>query len=449
MAATRLISLHIQKGGTAEQSLQARLDYAMNDLKTEGGELISAHDCNPKTAVQEWLLWRSQYIYRTGSEPRHEVIAYQIRQSFKPGEITPELANRLGHETALRFTGGDFPFIVATHTDKEHIHNHVIFSAISTDCDRRFHDFHRSGLALQKVSDMICLENGLSVIEPKPKSERTKRTEWPKKPKLRDEICADIDAAMERNPKDMDELLRLLMEFRYEVKQQKHVALRKSGQRFIRLDSLADGYKTADLIAELASPRKRKLSLQIDIQKKLQEGKGAGYERWAKVFNLKQAAEALLYLQEHGIDSYEELDALSADAMAQFNALSQEIKACEARLNEIADLKKAITTYSKTRDVYVAYRQSGYSKKYLAEHESEIAMHKAAQAKFDSLGLEKLPRISELSAEYDQVLAKKKAAYSRYKEARRNMGDLLIAKQNVDLLLSDDDGKKRIHEQNR
>lgn len=449
MAATRLISLHIQKGSTIEQSLQARLDYAMNDLKTEGGELISAHDCNPRTTAAEWLLHRSVYQFRTGSEPRHEVIAYQIRQSFKPGEITPELANRLGHELALRFTGGDFPFIVATHTDKKHIHNHVIFSAISTDCDKRFHDFHRSGLALQKVSDMICLENGLSVIEPKPKSVRTRRTEWPKKPKLRDEVCADIDAAMEKNPTDLDDLLRLLMEFGYEVKQQKHIALRKSGQRFIRLDSLANGYKTADLIAELATPRKRKLSLQIDIQKKLQEGKGVGYERWAKVFNLKQAAEALLYLQEHGIDSYEELESLSAEAMEQFHALSLEIKGHEARLNEIADLKKAITTYSKTRDVYVAYRQSGYSKKFLAEHESEINLHKAAKAKFDALGLEKLPRVSELSAEYDLVLAKKKAAYSRYKEVRRDMGDLLITKQNVDLLLSDDSKKTIEHEQKR
>ena len=286
-------------------------------------------------------------------------------------------------------------------------------------------------------------------IEPKPKSERAKRTEWPKKPKLRDEICADIDAAMHKNPKDMDALLRLLMEFGYEVKQQKHIALRKSGQRFIRLDSLVDGYKTADLIAELASPRKRKLSLQIDIQKKLQEGKGVGYERWAKVFNLKQAAEALLYLQEHGIDNYEELAHMSAEAMEQFNVLSQEIKVYEARLNEIADLKKAITTYSKTRDIYVTYRQSGYSKKFLAKYESEINLHKAAKEKFDALGLEKLPRVSELSAEYGLVLAKKKAAYSRYKEVRRDMGDLLIAKQNVDLLLSDDSKKTIEHEQKR
>ena len=189
--------------------------------------------------------------------------------------------------------------------------------------------------------------------------------------------------------------------------------------------------------------------MQIDIQAKIQEGKGAGYERWAKVFNLKQAAEALLYLQEHGIDSYDDLEALSADATEQFNALSQEIKDCEARLNEIADLKKSIINYAKTREVYVAYRKSGYSKKYLSEHEHEISMHKTAKAKFDTLGLKKLPRIKELSDEYGQILAKKKVAYSKYKEARRDMQDLLIAKKNVDMLLSDDTARRLYPEQTR
>ena len=187
----------------------------------------------------------------------------------------------------------------------------------------------------------------------------------------------------------------------------------------------------------------------IDIQAKLQEGKGAGYERWAKVFNLKQAAESLLYLQEHGIDSYDDLETLSTGATEQFNALSQEIKDCEARLKEIGDLKKAIITYAKTREIYVAYRKSGYSKKFLADHEQEIAMHKAAKAKFDELGLEKLPRVKDLSEEYGQVLAQKKAAYSKYKEVRRNMEDLLIAKKNVDILLSYDTARRLQPEQNR
>lgn len=451
MAATRIIPLHIKKGSTAEKSLAARLDYAENKLKTEGGEFISAYACNPKTAVQEWMLARSQYQFRTGSEPQNEVIAYQIRQSFKPGEITPELANKLGYELGMRFTKGKYPFIVSTHTDKAHIHNHIIFHAISTDCNKRFRNFYWSALTVQKISDLICLENGLSVIEPKPYNERTKRTVYPKNVYLRDEICADIDLAMMKKPKDFEELLRYLEELGYAIKRGKHTSIKKNGKIFIRFSSLREGYREEDLRAEMQGTKKRKrsFSLQIDIQAKLQEGKGAGYERWAKVFNLKQAAESLLYLQEHGIDNYDDLETLSADATDQFNTLSQEIKDCEARLSEIADLKKTIITYAKTRETYVAYRKSGYSKKFLAEHEQEITMHKAAKAKFDKLGLEKLPRVKDLSEEYGQVLAKKKAAYARYKDARRNMEDLLIAKKNVDILLSDDTAKKLRPEQNR
>lgn len=451
MAATRIIPLHIKKGSTAEKSLAARLDYAENELKTEGGEFISAYACNPKTAVQEWLLARAQYESRTGSQPKNEVIAYQIRQSFKPEEITPELANKLGYELGMRFTKGKYPFVVSTHIDRAHIHNHIIFHAISTDCDKRFRNFYWSALTVQKISDLICLENGLSVIEPKPYSERTKRTAFPKNIYLRDEICADIDLAMMKKPKDFDDLLRYLAELGYTIKRGKHPSIRKNGKIFVRFTSLREGYQELDLIAEMqgSGKKKRSFSLQIDIQAKLQEGKGAGYERWAKVFNLKQAAESLLYLQEHGIDSYDDLEALSTGATEEFNTLSQEIKDCEARLNEIADLKKTIITYAKTREIYVSYRKSGYSKKFLAEHEQEIAMHKAAKARFDELGLKKLPRVRDLSEEYGQVLAKKKAAYSRYKEVRRNMEDLLIAKKNVDILLSDDTARWLHPEQNR
>lgn len=451
MAATRIIPLHIKKGSTAEKSLAARMDYAENGEKTEEGKYISAYACNPKLAVQEWELTRALYESRTGVKPKNEVIAYQIRQSFKPGEITPELANKLGYELGMRFTKGTYPFVVSTHTDKAHIHNHIIVHSVSIDANRRFRNFYLSSFAIQRISDMICLENGLSVIEPKPYRERTYRFEHPKKFNLRDEICGDIDLAMRRQPKDLDELLRFLMEAGYEVRHRKHVSLRKTGQKFIRLDSLRSGYKQADLIAELSVPKskRRGFSLQIDIQSKIQEGKGAGYERWAKVFNVKQAAEALLYLQEHGIDSYDDLESLSTGATERFNALSQEIKDCEARLNEIADLKKTIITYAKTRETYVAYRKSGYSKKYLAEHEQAITLHKAAKAKFDELGLKKLPRVSELSNEYGQVLAKKKATYSKYKEARRDMEDLLIAKKNVDILLSDDTARRLHPEQTR
>ena len=172
MAATRLIALHQRKGQSIAHSLSERTDYAKNPEKTEKGEHITAYGCDPMTADEEFMLQKRQYYHITGKEPWHDIIAYQIRQSFKPGEITAEEANRIGYELGLRFTKGNYSFIVATHTDRAHIHNHIIFNSTSMDGTRKFKNFWLSGRALQRVNDMFCLENALSVIKPLPYSER-------------------------------------------------------------------------------------------------------------------------------------------------------------------------------------------------------------------------------------------------------------------------------------
>ena len=162
MAATRLIALHINKGKTIAQCLRDRTDYAQNPEKTEKGELVTGYECDPMTADEEFLLAKRQYLHITGRRQQSDVIAYQIRQSFKPGEIIPEEANQVGYELGMRFTKGKHAFLVATHTDRAHIHNHIVFNSTSLDCKRKFRDFHNSGLALQKVSDIICMEHGPS-----------------------------------------------------------------------------------------------------------------------------------------------------------------------------------------------------------------------------------------------------------------------------------------------
>ena len=178
MAATRLIALHVNKGRSVAGSLSDRTDYAKNPEKTEKGELVTSYCCDPMTVDEEFMLQKRQYFQTTGRSQKDDVIAYQIRQSFKPGEITPEEANKIGQELALRFTKGKYSFIVATHTDRAHIHNHIVFNSTSIDGKKKFRDFRRSGIALQKVSDLICIEHGLSVIEPVPYSERKKRTQF-------------------------------------------------------------------------------------------------------------------------------------------------------------------------------------------------------------------------------------------------------------------------------
>lgn len=208
MAATRLIALHINKGKTVAQCLADRIDYSQNEQKTDNGKYISAYACDPRTCDEEFLFSKRQYEHITGRHQAHDVIAYQIRQSFKPGEITPEEANKIGYETAMRWTKGKHAFIVATHIDRAHIHNHIIYNSTSLDCSRKFKNLFLSGLAVARLSDLICLEHDLSIIDRKPYNERKKRTDYPRKPTYRDDICAAIDAALQKKPKSFEELAR-------------------------------------------------------------------------------------------------------------------------------------------------------------------------------------------------------------------------------------------------
>ena len=356
MAATRLIALHANKGRTVAQSLGDRTDYAKNPEKTEKGELVTAYGCDPMTVDEEFLLQKRLYFQVTGKTQKRDVIAYQIRQSFKPGEITPEEANRLGHELTMRFTKGRYSFIVATHTDRAHIHNHIVFNSTAMDGSRKFKDFWFSGLALQKLSDLICLENGLSVITPAPYSQREKRTTYPKRENFRAVICSDIDVAMQKAPGTFEDFLKSMEQMGYEVKRGKNTAVKGRNQkRFIRLSSLGDGYGESDIRAFLSGERKheskpasiskpqRSVSLLIDIQSKMQE-KGAGYARWATVYNLKQMSKTLLFLRDHKIDSTEQLHQLAAEKTAKRDELLAAIQSSEKRLVEIAALKSISST---------------------------------------------------------------------------------------------------------
>ena len=186
LAATRLIALHKNKGKSVAACLKSRTDYAQNPDKTQQGELVSSYECSPLTVDEEFMLSKRQYELMTGRRQKNDVIAYQIRQSFKPGEITAEEANKVGYELAMRFTKGKYAFIVATHTDREHIHNHIIYNSTALDSTRKFRDFLLSGLAVQRLSDLICLEHQLSVIEIKPYRERQKRTLYPPRESNRD-----------------------------------------------------------------------------------------------------------------------------------------------------------------------------------------------------------------------------------------------------------------------
>lgn len=241
------------------------------------------------------------------AQPKSNIIAYQIRQSFWPGEITAEEANRIGYELASRFLKGKHAFIVATHTDREHIHNHIIYNSTTLDGTRKFRDFFFSGLAVQRLSDLICLEHQLSVIEKKPYRERQKRITYPPKESNRDRLCSVIDEILQQKPTDYEDFLQKLEQQGYEIKRGKYTSVKGARQkRFIRFKTLGAGYSEDEIKAVIAGkaehrphqkqpPKEQPFQLLVDIQAKLAEGKGGGYERWAKKHNLKEMSKTLIF----------------------------------------------------------------------------------------------------------------------------------------------------------
>lgn len=372
MAATRLMALHIVRDRTLAESLKERMDYTEDELKTEQKRYISTYGCDIETADEEFLLSHREYHANVRDIRKKEIIAYQIRQSFKPGEITPEKANEIGYELAMRFTKGDYAFTVCTHTDKKHIHNHIVFNAISMDGKKKFRNFYYSGIALRRISDILCFENGLSIIKPAPYAERKKKG------------------------------------------------------RYSRTKNYTD----------------KKLEFIKDIESKVLTGKGRGYVNWAKKFNAKQMAKTILFLQEHKISSYEELKAITDERSGKVRQLMDSMKAKEALLAENKKYQKAIIDYGRTRKTFVAYKKSGYSKKFYAEHEAELLIYKAAEEVYKNAPGRKIRPMQELRDEYGRILAEKKAEFLEYAQIKKDMNEYLIAKKNLELLYQQEEEKK-------
>lgn len=465
MATTRIIPMHLNKGKTLAQCLADRTDYGMNPDKTEGGELVSSFACDPDTVVSEFALSKREYRELTGRVQESDIIAYQIRQSFKPDEITPEEANHIGYEFAERFLKGNHAFLVCTHTDKAHIHNHIYWNSTTLDCTRKFSNFIGSYRAVRKLSDQICAEHRLSIIE-NPQKHGLSYNKWLggyDKLSNRDLLRMAIDAALEKKPQDFDAFLALLKESGYTVARKGRLSLRHENQKqSIRLDSLGGGYSEQELRAVLAgskkhSPfikkkypkRKERTTLISEIEAKINSGKGYWYDQTMKVVKLKQMAKTLVYLEEHGFADFNALAHAAADSEGRFYELKATIKKAKTRMSEIQTLRTHIINYSRTRDVYAGYRKAGYSKKYLSEHEGDIHIHKAAKKAFDAFGLKKLPTVKSLNDEFAMLLKEKKAAYADYHKTQEQMRELLIHKANAAYLLGLDEQKQRTTERQR
>ena len=451
--------------------MKDRFDYGQNPDKTDGGELISCYECDYKTADAEFLLSKAKYKAVTGREQRKDadVLCYQIRQSFKPGEITPEEANRIGYETAMRWIKGKHAFFVATHTDCKHIHNHIYYNSTTLDCTHKYRDFLGSSRALRRLSDRICLENDMSVIvNPKlhSKGRFLHYGQWigERPPSYKQQLRLTVVGVLEKKPTDFDAFLRLMEADGYTVKRGRGgvISFVVPGQKRatrLRASTLGDGFDPENLREVIAGKRPmpevpeevaapRRVDLIIDIQQRMTEGKGSAYARWAKVYNLKQMAAALQYLREQGLTDYDALAAKTNAAVDRAHTLGEEVRAVETRLNDTTELMSAVVAYAKTRPDFDGYKAVKYSKKYLAEHEAELDAYRAAKATMNKLlGGAKLPKMEVLKKKRRELAEEKKKLYAEYRQAQKEMREAVTVKTNVDYLLgATEEQKNKVQE---
>lgn len=449
MAATNIYPIHGQKGKSIRQVLKRCYDYYTNPEKTDNKKYVSCYRCGLDSAVDEFLSVKNIYQLNTGrTRPAgKDVIGYGIRQSFKPGEITPEVANKIGYELALELTQGQHQFIVATHIDKDHFHNHIFFNSNALDCEHKFNNYKNSFQTVRNISDRICVEHGVSIIEPQEQKgekykewlEKKNGTSW--KAKLKNKIDFTIPTC-----KTFDEFLGAMRNAGYEIKiQNKNISFRAVDQdRYTRLRKLGADYTEAAIKERIAinpiNQKKcddgQKINSLIDLQEKLQQGKGKGYEHWAKLFNLKQAAKTINYLIENNITDFNLLEQKTNDTQKSFQAVSKKIKKLEKQMNDITKLKTQIINYVKTKNTYVEYKKARNPDAYRSNHEGEILLHEAAKKVFDGRKNKKLPTVKELQSDYERLLEEKQSIYEEYKILKQKLIEQQKINQNIKTILN-------------
>ena len=451
MAATRIMSIHINKGKTARQCIGERLDYIMNPKKTDSGILVSTYACSPETAADEFMLFRQEYQQNTGRTQENEVIGYHVRQAFKPEEITPEEANEIGKELASRMTDGQFAYVVATHIDKHHIHNHIIICSTDLEGQHKYRDVKQSAKDLAEISDSLCREHGLSVIQ-NPQDKTVTYDKWQgnqRKFTHRDELRMIIDAALRMQPDGFDALMQLLEDAGCRIKRGAQISIKPpEGKRYIRLDTLGSEYDETSLRRTLAHdhvhiskiPRGdfngSQVKRLIDIETKLHAGKGKGYQVWAERNNIDAKAQMVIFLKEHHLGSPEELEQQIDDLQSAHDEKKASIRQAQNRMKEINRQRQAIRDYRRTKEIYTQFKESGWSAKFYQEHRAEIEAHKKAQAVYE-LHDGKLPTLKELTAEYVALKEQLDAYKPDLAELKSKLTDLKHIRYNYKILIRD------------
>ena len=429
--------------------------YILNPEKTDEKLLVSSYGCASETAAREFE-WTRKIAEQKGMNPVR-IIARHVIQSFEIGEVTPELAHEIGKQFADEILGGKYEYVLTTHIDKDHVHNHLIFNAVDFVDYHAYKSYKRIYYDMREVSDRLCKENGLSVIPPsqnkgmsyKEYTEAKRGTSW--KQKLKQTIDRLVITA-----KDYDDFLRLMQEAGYEIKPGKYISFRAEGQeRFTRSKTIGENYTEERIKERIAgrTPRKSQrqttpkgISLIGDIQERIRLIDSKGYEHKAKLTILKEAARTLNYLTENNLLQYADLEKKVEDVHSSYDRTGKELKGVEARLREVQPLIKNISNYQRLKPVYDAFQKAKDKPGFKAKHEAELVIFEAARSTLLAMqGDEKLPSLKTLQAEQQRLLEEQQRLYDERAKLKKEVKQIETIKSNVDTFLAPSADHDRDH----
>ena len=429
--------------------------YILNPEKTDEKLLVSSYGCASETAAREFE-WTRKIAEQKGMNPVR-IIARHVIQSFEIGEVTPELAHEIGKQFADEILGGKYEYVLTTHIDKDHVHNHLIFNAVDFVDYHAYKSYKRIYYDMREVSDRLCKENGLSVIPPsqnkgmgyKEYTEAKRGTSW--KQKLKQTIDRIVITA-----KDYDDFLRLMQEAGYEIKTGKYISFRAKGQeRFTRSKTIGENYTEERIKERIAgrTPRRSQrqttpkgISLIGDIQERIRLIDSRGYEYKAKLTILKEAARTLNYLTENSLRQYADLEKKVEDVHSSYDRTGKELKGVEARLREVQPLIKNISNYQRLKPVYDAFQKAKDKPSFKAKHEAELVIFEAARSTLLAMqGDEKLPSLKTLQAEQQRLLEEQQRLYDERAKLKKEVKQIETIKSNVDTFLASSADHDRDH----
>jgi len=426
--------------------LSKAIAYILNPEKTDEKLLVSSYGCASETAAREFE-WTRKIAEQKGMNPVR-IIARHVIQSFEIGEVTPELAHEIGKQFADEILGGKYEYVLTTHIDKDHVHNHLIFNAVDFVDYHAYKSYKRIYYDMREVSDRLCKENGLSVIPPsqnkgmgyKEYTEAKRGTSW--KQKLKQTIDRLVITA-----KDYDDFLRLMQEGGYEIKTGKYISFRAEGQeRFTRSKTIGENYTEERIKERIAgrTPRRNRrqtvpkgISLIGDIQERISLIDSKGYEYKAKLTILKEAARTLNYLTENNLLQYADLEKKVEDVHSSYDRTGKELKGVEARLREVQPLIKNISNYQRLKPVYDAFQKAKDKPGFKAKHEAELVIFEAARSTLLAMqGDEKLPSLKTLQAQQQRLLEEQQRLYDERAKLKKEVKQIETIKSNVDTFLA-------------